>query len=115
MTTVQGISFPLALDATRGTLKLSSDADLVRDKIISFLKTEPLERVMRPEYGTENYLFEAAPSIEVIAAEIERRLISFIPQATFSTIGSLNDDGELYIEIFWTLSEVEQDPITLII
>jgi phage baseplate assembly protein W len=115
MTIVQGISFPLTLDSVRGTLKLSSGADLVRDKIISFLKTEPLERVMRPEYGTQNYLFESAPSIEVIASEIERRLISYIPQATFSTIGSLNDDGELLIEIYWSLSGVEQDPILLII
>lgn len=114
---MQGISFPLAIDPVKGTLKLSTGADLVRDKIISFLKTEPLERVMRPEYGTENYLFEAAPSVEVIAAEIERRLnsIARIPQARFNTLGTLNDDGELLIEIFWTLSEVEQDPITLII
>lgn len=55
---IQGISYPFQLSG--GGLKLSSDADLVREGILSLIQTRLLEHVMRNFYGTEDFLFEAS-------------------------------------------------------
>ena len=61
----QGISWPPRIDGD-GRLRLSSDADNVREAIQVILLTEPGERIARPNFGVglRRYLF-APNSLEL--------------------------------------------------
>jgi phage baseplate assembly protein W len=111
MPTIQGIAYPLAIDPATGGLRVAADAELIRGHILSWLETEPLERVMRPDYGTPDYLFTSQNNWQAIAARIEQRLITVVPQARFSVVGELGEEGEGVLEVFWSYEGIEQDPV----
>lgn len=69
----QGISWPPRIDGD-GRLRLSSDADNVREAIQVILLTEPGERVRLPEFGAGlgRFLFE--PNIPATHIAIARRI-----------------------------------------
>ena len=69
----QGISWPPRIDGD-GRLRLSADADNVREAIQVILLTEPGERVRLPEFGAGlgRFLFE--PNIPATHIAIARRI-----------------------------------------
>jgi hypothetical protein len=113
MTTIRGIAYPLAVDATSGNLAIATDADLIATHILSMIETEPKENPMRPRYGTPGLLFESEQNFDEYVADVRRRLIREIPQAKFETSGTLGDEGEALINIFWTYQGTEQETITV--
>lgn len=113
MADITGIKFPLELDG-KGGLVIASDEELIAGHIIQFIETEPLERVMRRDYGTPDFLFSSAQEINSLAADINRRLTQYIPQASFRVEGSLTDLGELQVDVFWQYNSIDQDPITVV-
>lgn len=115
MPILTGLAYPLEVDEATGNLKTQSDADLIADHILSWLETEPLERVMRPDYGTPGYLFTSQQNWGVIAAAIEQRLRSNIPQATFTVTGSLNEEGEAVLDVNWAIAGVGQEAIQVVV
>lgn len=112
MAEIIGIKYPLTLDE-RGGLLIASDEDLIQGHILQFLETEPLERVMRRDYGTPDVLFTSLQEVTSLAADINRRLTQYVPQASFRVEGYLSDLGEVQLDIFWQYNEIDQDPITV--
>ncbi|MFS0515153.1 hypothetical protein ACEYW6_10570 [Nostoc sp. UIC 10607] len=106
---VKGIAFPLTIE--KGNLKVSEDADLYKGHILSWLKTENFERVMRPEYGLKDYLFESIQDISFIASSIQSGLETYIPEVNFEVEGNINDLGESEINVYWTYDD--SDPAQL--
>lgn len=115
MAILTGLAYPLEVDNVTGNLKTQSDAELIADHILSWLETEPLERVMRPDYGTPGYLFTTQQNWGVIAAAVEARLRANIPQATFTVEGNLTDDGEGQLDVYWAVQGIEQEPIQVVV
>ncbi|MGJ3244931.1 MAG: hypothetical protein ACFE0I_02520 [Elainellaceae cyanobacterium] len=112
MAVLTGLAYPLQLDE-EGNLALYEDERLIQSHILSWLQTEPLERLGLPGYGTPDYAFESIQSIQVIAADLEQDLKTNIPQATFNVLGSVNDAGETELEVRYTVSDLEQTPIVI--
>ena len=79
----QGISWPPRIDGD-GRLRLSSDADNVREAIQVILLTEPGERVRLPEFGAGlgRFLFEPnIPATHIaIARHITQSLMRWEPR-----------------------------------
>lgn len=116
MAILTGLAYPLEVDEATGNLKTQSDAELIADHILSWLETEPLERVMRPDYGTPGYLFTTQQNWGAIAAAVEQRLRANIPQATFTVEGSLTDEGEAQLDVYWAIPGIgEQEMISVVI
>lgn len=113
MVIITGIAYPLAINPRNGNLAIASDANLIATHILSMIETEPKENPMRPRYGIPGLLFESESNLDQYVADMRRRLIAEIPQATFETSGSLGDEGEALINIFWTFQGIEQEPITV--
>jgi len=101
----RGWSFPVAV-ATEGDVAMVTDEEDVRESILLILRTEPGERVMRPDFGSglRGLLFE--PTSTRLTALIEYRvrhaLTTWEPRIDVETV-SVSDDrgrpGELRIEI----------------
>ncbi|MBD2256644.1 hypothetical protein [Pseudanabaena sp. FACHB-2040] len=111
MAALTGISYPLEVDSRTGNLKVVSDEDLIATHIISMVETEPGESPMRPGYGIPGALFESQQSWSAYAADVQRRLTREIPQATFAVNSRLEDGGAAYLEIYWQVQELSQEPI----
>ncbi|MBW4421184.1 MAG: hypothetical protein KME13_18445 [Myxacorys californica WJT36-NPBG1] len=112
---ITGLTYPLQIDPLTKNLKLSTNVDLIRDHIISYLTDTKKSHIMRPGYGTDDYLFQTYSSWDVIAAEIERSLTANVPQATFNVSGSLTDEGEGLIEVEWQYQGIKQEAIPVLI
>lgn len=111
-----GIRYPLEVDGVTGSIKTATDEDLIRGHILSWIETEPLERVMRPLYGTPGYIFTTQPQWGQVAALIESRLTANVPQSTFRVAGQISDDGSARLEVYWALQGLgEQEPIQVVI
>lgn len=114
MTIQKGIAFPLQIDPIRGNLKVASEGELTKGHILSWLHTEVFERVMRPLYGLKDPLFNSIDAMSRITAEIESGLRQYVPTASFQVRGSINDQGQVVILIYWNYLNEEQAPISII-
>jgi len=102
---LQGLAYPLRPDPLTGGLALESDSELIRDHLLSFLKTETGERVMLASYGIPHQLFKSYTDLLVANAQLSLRLESWIPQATFRCDATYENNGEVLLNIFWTLRD----------
>lgn len=112
MTIQQGIAFPLTIDKVKGNLVVSSEGDLFSGHILSWLLTEVGERVMRPTYGMSDPLFESIQDINTFTAEITEGLINYIPNVQFQVFGSIDDQGEALISVYWSYQD-QSDSVTI--
>ncbi|MBD2196620.1 MULTISPECIES: hypothetical protein [Calothrix] len=112
MTIQKGIAFPLQIDPIRGNLKVASEGELFKGHILSWLQTEPKQRVMRPLYGMRDPLFESIQDINTFSAEIREGLIRYIPDVEFQVAGNINDRGEALITVYWQYQD-EEESITV--
>lgn len=112
--TTNGVKFPLAINTAKGDLVLVSDANLYKSHIMTWLSTVPLERVMRLNYGLKDYLFETIPDVSVITTFIREGLIEYVPDVTIEDVeGSINDAGEVVINVYWSYLDEEQSTLQL--
>ena len=102
----RGLSYPLTL--SNGGLWLSEDDQLKRDAVISVLQTRPYERVMRPSYGTPDYVFDAPPSAAVVASQIQMALDNQVTGCTFAVEAEAADTGDFTLTIQYQVNGVEQ-------
>ena len=68
----RGIGFPVRPDVTRGDLEYRSGAEKVRQAIELILRTEPGERVMRPQFGCPLRQFLMEPNTVATRSRLER-------------------------------------------
>lgn len=109
MATIQGFTYPLTIK--NGGLSLSTDFDLIRQQIMSVLETRPFERIMRPNYGTPDFIFDAVNDVSIIVERITIALETQINGPTFAIEGAVNDDGVVTIAVNWSLNDIPQPPI----
>lgn len=110
---MNGIKFPLTI--VNGNLAVVSDAELYKSHILSWLQTQLRERVMRPGYGLRDYLFETINDISLIAANIKTGLQQYVPEVQIDVNGTINDQGEAEISIYWLFEDEEQPTIKLVL
>ena len=95
---MQSITYPLTIQ--NGSLTFSKDVRVIIERIYSVLKTRPLERIERPEYGTPDYVFNSVPNDAIIPSRIEASLIDQIPELqNLEVEGEFFNDGKLKITI----------------
>jgi len=102
------LAYPLKI--INGTLQTVSGDDVIRQHIRSWLETELKERVMRLDYGTENFLFETKSDWSIVAIDINRDLTREIPQATFTVSIQTDNLGNLEVTVNWS-TDTQQTPI----
>lgn len=95
-----GIKFPLTV--VNGNLAVTSEGDLYKGHILSWLKTLPKERVMVPQYGMQDYLFQTIPNISYITTTVKEGLQQYIPEVSFEVQGAISDTGEVELYIYWS-------------
>jgi phage baseplate assembly protein W len=106
----RGFTYPLQIE--NGTLMLSEDLDLVREAIYSVLETRYYERVMRPSYGTPDYIFTAVYSSAVICDQVYQALDTQIPDVTsWKVDGAIDDTGTFVMTIDYMVDNIPQPPV----
>lgn len=108
---VYGIKFPLEVSSSRGDLSIVSNAELYRSHLIHWLRVAPIERVMRPEYGMKDLLFDQIPNTAEVTSYVTQELNKYIPEINVEVNTSVNDGGELLITVNWSYLEQEQSPL----
>lgn len=109
MTVIRSLSYPLTLQ--NGTLKTSTDYDVIRERIFQILETRPLERVMQSRYGTPDFVFNTYPTVAIVVERITIALETQIEGVEFGVSGTLNEDGTCQITIAWAIDAIPQPPI----
>lgn len=109
MASIRGIAYRLAIKD--GQLVTHEDIDLIRDHIISVLETEPYERVMRPDYGTPDFLFQGISDMNLVAQWVRQGLEREIPGVLFAVQGSIADDGLGVLVVRWAVNGIPQPPL----
>lgn len=77
MTTVsdrlgRGLGFPVVPDGVRGAMPYRSGAEKIREAIEIILRTEPGERLMRPNFGCGLRAFHMEPNTVATRARLQR-------------------------------------------
>lgn len=108
------ISSPLV--AINGTLQLSVDAAVIRDRIITIISTQPFERVMQPLLGVRDLTFDSVSNtamiVEVIRQALDREMGSYV---YFDIQGQTNDDGSVTLNVNYTVNQIPQETLTVAI
>jgi phage baseplate assembly protein W len=104
------LAFPFRIDSTGGIAFVTSQADVLQQRVISAVGTEPGERVMRPEYGTPTakFLFAAMdPGLQDDLREsITTSVSTLVPEVTVTSVdlGTVTEDGLLAVEVHYMLT-----------
>lgn len=99
MTDIRGLTYPLQVSG--GGLSLSTDAQLVEERIISVLETRPFERIMRADYGLPEDTFET-----IQPAAIDAKISNAIAEQ----VGAVQD---LSVSGNWTNGETGIYSVTI--
>jgi len=111
MAIVTSLSYPLQIKD--GGLQVSSDVDVIRESIYSVLETRPYERVMRPNYGTPDFIFDSYNNNRIVAELTRIQLERQLPGVDFEVTGTIDDTGTARLTIQWAVSDVSQTAITI--
>ena len=99
----RSIAFPIRLDKDRGTLELSAGNKRTQEQILEILTTKYLERVLRPSFGTEEYIFTSVSDPSVISTKIKFALDTYLSSNISTKVSSkLNSNGLLELKIDFT-------------
>ena len=97
------ISFPIRVNPGTGTLVLSAGRTRIEEQIQEILNTRFLERVLRPEFGTEEYLFTSINNPELIATKIQFSLKTYLSANIVTrTEARLDNSGKVTVTITYT-------------
>lgn len=109
MASIRGIAY--RLQVKDGQLVTHDDFELIRDHILSVLETEPYERVMRPDYGTPDFLLRSVTDINLIAQWVRQCLEREIPDVLFAVQGRIDDGGAGVLVVRWAVDGQPQPPL----
>jgi phage baseplate assembly protein W len=113
MTKLRGLAYPLQV--FNGSLKLSEDFDTIRDAIFGVLETRPTERIMRSQFGCPDFIFDAVTQPQVVLSRIKVALVEQIPDVGFEVTGNIKEDGGFNVRIEWSIADVPQPSISLVL
>lgn len=109
---IRGLTYPLAL--SNGGLSLSSDFDLVSQHVLSVVETRWYERVMRANYGTDDYIFQVLKPA-VINSQFQLAIEQNVPEVeAVNVVGewASSDSGLYRIIITYYIDGVPQPPLS---
>lgn len=109
---IQGISYPLQLK--NGTLALSRDLDLVAEHVLSVVQTRWYERVMRANYGTDDYIFEVL-NPPLINAQVQKAVQENVPELDAVVVNGdwvAGDSGFYRLIITYYIDGAPQPPLS---
>jgi len=113
MTNIRGLTYPLQVSG--GGLSLSTDAQLVEERIISVLETRPFERIMRADYGLPDDTFEtmqpAAIDAKISNAIAEQ--VGAVQDLSVSGNWTNGETGIYSVTITYSVSGDLQPPLSL--
>ena len=113
MTDIRGLTYPLRV--ANGGLGLSTDAQLVEERIVSVLETRPFERIMRADYGLPDDTFEtiqpAAIDAKISNAIVEQ--VGNIQDLSVRGSWTQGEDGVYSVTITYSVAGTLQPPLTL--
>jgi len=109
---IRGLTYPLAL--SNGGLSLSSDFDLIGQHVLSVVETRWYERVMRANYGTDDYIFQVLKPA-LINSQFQLAIEQNVPEVeAVSVVGDWtgSDSGLYRIIITYYVNGVPQPPLS---
>ena len=109
---IQGLTYPLTL--SNGGLAVSADVDLVREHVLSVVETRWYERVMRANYGTDDYIFQVLKPA-VINSQFQQAIEQNVPELSGVTVvgdWTQSDSGLYRIIITYYLDGVPQPQLS---
>lgn len=113
MTEIRGLTYPLQI--SNGGLSLSTDAQLIEERIISVLETRPFERIMRADYGLPDNVFEtlqpAAIDAQISNSIVEQ--VGGIQDLSVSGTWTNGEQGVYSVTILYSVAGSLQPPLTL--
>jgi len=109
---VRGIAYPLRI--VGGNLATKTDYDLKSQEIRSVLETRFFERVMRADYGTNDYTLEVLdPSL--INSDLQNSILDNVAGLTSLVVEgdwlSRGDDGVYKVQITHAINGQPQPPL----
>lgn len=110
--TIRGITYPLAVE--NGSLKVSTDYDLISQQIRSIIETRYFERVMRADYGIGDYVLEVLDPGQINSAIQYSILDNVAGLSSLSVTGdwqSGGEDGFYRVLIEYSVDGVPQAPL----
>lgn len=103
------LKFPIQLDPGSGSLKLSTGPDRVREQILEILTTDFFSRVLRPEFGSETFLFQALTNPEVLASRVQFSLRKYLSVNIETNVSAkITSAGKVELEIRYFDSSTSQ-------
>ena len=109
---IRGLTYPLTL--SNGSLAVSADVDLVREHVLSVVETRWYERVMRANYGTDDYIFQVLKPA-VINSQFQQAIEQNVPELSGVTVvgdWTQSDSGLYRVIITYYLDGVPQPQLS---
>jgi phage baseplate assembly protein W len=109
---IQGLTYPLTL--SNGGLAVSADLDLVRQHVLSVVETRWYERVMRANYGTDDFIFEVLKPA-LINSQFQLAIEQNVPELSSVTVTgdwTSSDSGLYRVIITYYINGVPQPPLS---
>ena len=109
---IRGLTYPLSIK--NGGLATSVDFDLVREHVLSVVETRWYERVMRANYGTEDFIFEVLKPA-LINSQMQSAIENNVPEIEAVNVNgdwTRSDSGLYRIVISYYVDGVLQPPLS---
>ena len=109
---IRGLTYPLTI--ANGGLATSVDFDLVREHVLSVVETRWYERVMRANYGTEDFIFEVLKPA-LINSQMQSAIENNVPEIEAVNVNgdwTRSDSGLYRIIITYYVEGVLQPPLS---
>lgn len=98
----RSIAFPIRLDPKTQTLAVSSGNKRTEESILEVLTTDFLGRVLRPSFGTDNFIFTAISDPGVISSKIKFALDTYLSKNIITAVySSYDQNGGVSVDINW--------------
>lgn len=111
---MKSLVYPLA--AANGRLVLTSDyPTIVKQVIRATIQTYWEERVMRPDFGVPNFVFESQPNLAPVLGDIraalDNSLSTDLPDVSYQVLGAIGDTGQLQVTIAYQVADLDPDSL----
>ena len=109
---IRGLAYPLRIE--NGGLATSVDFDLVREHVLSVVQTRWYERVMRANYGTDDYIFQVVnpPLINTQLQMAVEQNVAEVDSVEVKGDWLQSDDGMYKVIISYYVEGAPQPPLS---
>jgi hypothetical protein len=109
---IRGLKYPLTI--SNGGLATSVDYDLIQQHVLSVVETRWYERVMRANYGTDDYIFQVL-NPNLINTQLQIAVSQNVPEVESVEVTgdwTQGDDGLYKVLISYYVDGAPQPPLS---